>query len=223
MGLKRRLFLCRVFEFVVGLSCSGLVHSVTNNPMPSPMSEKNMMQNGSGIDPSRLLIPSSLDYLMPRLVQAAELAVSSSECVSFVKGELKSINPDKTKPIFRITCKNSESQTFALLINGDSFEFINVIGETRAQQHGRHLHQYWQICRREVEKKTDKMTGVRWPEGGFVEPVSISDEQVNFEIDIDAKGFGGQPLLYRGYCEFQSLKKFSVEIKGRPKMDGQQM
>ncbi|GAB2196720.1 hypothetical protein [Sessilibacter sp. MAH4] len=219
MDLNKHRLLCQKTLFVLCACSSAFASSDQAESIHTQEIEQHMMHTDSNIDPNKLLLPSSLDFLKPRLVQAAEIASASTECVSFVKGELKSIKPDKSKPIFRIICKNTSQQTFALLIDGDNFEFINVKGETRAQQHQRHLHQYWQICRKEIEKKTDKMTGVRWPEGGFVDPVSISDDHVNFEIDIDAKGFGGQPLLYRGYCEFQSLKNFSVELKGRPKAD----
>lgn len=105
-------------------------------------------------------------------------------------------------------------------MDGKKFEIINTAGETKLQQHTRHLNQYWKICQRNLHEKTDRMQGLKWPEGGKMNPSVVDNDRVEYEIDFDAEGFGGEPLKYRGYCLFKNLKNYTVDVKPRPKPEG---
>ncbi len=171
----------------------------------------------TSFDKNRLWLPLSLTHLTPDLHKSAEIALSTPQCVEILRGELHEINPEKTVPIFKFICKSNERYTIATLVNGVNFKVINTSGETKLQQHIRHLNQYWKICQRNLHAQTEKLTSVRWPEGGKFEPSYIDSERVEYEIDFDAQGFGGEPLRYRGYCQFKTLKDYFVEVKPRPK------
>ncbi len=169
------------------------------------------------LDKSRLWLPSSLSYLEPEFYRSASIALSAKQCVEIMRGELLTIDSDRTNPVFKFICKGTESLTVATLVDGEKFEIINTAGDTKLQQHTRHLNQYWKICQRNLHAKTDRLTGLRWPEGGKMKPSYMDDDRVDYQIDFDAQGFGGEPLKYRGYCQFKNLKNFTVEVKPRPK------
>lgn len=165
----------------------------------------------------KLWLPSSQKQLMPNLWQAAQEVMGDEACTELVRGEYMDSKSKPDKPVFRILCRDENRKTYAVLVDGTSFERLHATGETRLQQKQRHLPQYSRRCLQELKSKTERMIKPRWPEGAVLSPTKIDNEAVEYEVDFSAETLTGRYLDYRGYCHFTSLNDLVVEVRPRPK------
>jgi hypothetical protein len=77
---------------------------------------------------AQLLLPRSYQQHLPRLQQAAELALSTDRCERLLQGGLQLDLSRPDHPVFRILCRDQHQQSFAMLVDGIS---LHLLDDTR--------------------------------------------------------------------------------------------
>lgn len=123
---------------------------------------------------SRLWLPKKYQYLMPRLVNAANTVESSQDCVEVVDAQLDVGRSTDTLPVFRIICRNTQGVTYIVRISGDPVsESARKQADEDAKKSAGVSVKQW--------KDSENVTVSASPKGNS-EPVSESDDD---PIDID--------------------------------------
>lgn len=164
-----------------------------------------------------LWLPSRYQRAMPQLEKAVDTVAQSEHCQKVIKGELLESKSQPGKPVFRVICRNESLKTYATIIDGVSFKELHASGETRLEQKQRHLPHYSRVCLNKLKEKAQRMHQPRFPEGSSLEPSLITGERIEFEVDFSAESLNGVELKYRGYCQFESMRDYTMIIKPRPR------
>jgi hypothetical protein len=160
-----------------------------------------------------LWLPAKYKLDMPKLLAAAQMVESGESCKKLVRGEL--LQSSSPQLVFRILCRNEQNQTFVTLVDGNSLELVNLSGETRLEQHQRHIAQYWRKCRDSLQHETEAMINTRWPETRLLQPSILEDERILFEVKFTAENLAGDTLYYLGTCDYAGLSDLTINIKPR--------
>lgn len=82
------------------------------------------------VDIDRLWLPKSHLRHLPRLYDAARLVKDSPRCAEFIEGTSQLDRSTLEHPIFKLTCRAPEGETYSLLVDGPS---LHKLDETRPE------------------------------------------------------------------------------------------
>jgi len=198
--------------------------------------------NANAVVESGLWLPSSYQNHYLTLIRAAKLVEDNADgCVSVIRGELNSRVSSKAHPIFRLTCRNENKRSFAVVIDGLAMEVIDpsypggtvsfpelkrlraleeqrLVEEAKLEAERQELlrqEKLWLACSDKLAERTKSMKERRNLTEG-APPVDLSREDyIKYTIDFDAKGGKGRILRYRAVCEFDPSEKLRLQIRPR--------
>lgn len=190
------------------------------------------------IDPQLLWLPMSYKTYKPELRKAAELVqMKAPNCAKVVQAGLALDQSTLEAPIFKVTCRDANQRTNALLIDGLTLEVVDpdypggrVTFEQLEKEKARlaaeqerlkalELHnQLRDDCHQQLLKRTTKMRKLHWWTV-FAEATPAAevgdDDWVRFQADFDAVDIYAQPLKYRAVCAYHPEQKSQISIKSR--------
>lgn len=82
------------------------------------------------VDLDRLWLPKSYLRHLPRLYDAARLVKDSPRCAEFIEGTSQLDRSSLEHPVFKLTCRSVEGQTYSLLVDGPS---LFTLDDTRPE------------------------------------------------------------------------------------------
>lgn len=196
------------------------------------------------VDRSRLWLPSSYKQHFSELRKVAELAETKApRCVEVVDGSLSESLSTIDKPIFRLICRDESKRTYAMTVDGITFELVDlsrpsgrvsfealelerveaekqaVLDQQEAERQDLLLLQknMWAHCQKQLALKTKNMRALVWHVQDMPVPAVDEDESTIFTADFDAQDIYAKALHYTGECRYQSLDDVTVKI--RPRVD----
>ncbi|WP_317931250.1 hypothetical protein [Halioxenophilus sp. WMMB6] len=165
----------------------------------------------------KLWLPASYARYMGDLIQSAQQVSQFETCRQVIRGELLESQSTAEHPVFRVLCRDQQGQSYAVLVDGDSYEDLHAhVDPPIEEQKGPDLPQYARVCVTELKAKVHRMIKPVWPESDSLAPTLLNDDVVDFEVDFTAENAEGILLKYRGYCHFNSLQELSLDVKPRP-------
>lgn len=189
----------------------------------------------------RFWLPSSYRVAYSKLKKSAERVEQLEHCHRVISGTLHEDYSTREKPVFRITCRDANRKSFALLVDGNSLEKVDrsrpggtvsfeqlererleqlerekqQAERERRQRDLERQKQMWVICQSELKRRTRNMRDVVW----LTESQPLADTavegHVKFEAHFDAKDLQARDLRFRGQCDFVSEENFKVRIRPR--------
>lgn len=182
-------------------------------------------------DESRLWLPITYQTHYLKLKEAAASAESLERCEEIMSGTMDRDRSSRNHPIFRITCRQPNGQSYNEMVDGLSFETLTTSRETKYKLTAEELAQQklaeeqrkqaekektaWSTCAGELVQRIKGMNNIRWLNKEAPEPVSQMDGELEFIIDFDAEAYGGEALHYRSTCHFRSPLDFNLKIGKR--------
>lgn len=77
------------------------------------------------VELEQLWVPKSYLRHLPRLYDAAQLVENSSRCHQFIEGAMALDHSSLEHPVFQFRCRDSERQTYGILVDGPSLEKLD--------------------------------------------------------------------------------------------------
>lgn len=164
------------------------------------------------INQDQLWLPRDYYRHFRALFDAAEMSEQTERCKYVIAGTLSQERSTKDHPVFVITCRDNERQTFAYIVDGLSLEILNRPAppdpELLAQQELElKLEKQWLTCYEQLKLRTQKLRGL----SGFSQnlPAYELDQDKNplFMVDFNAAAEDGTALQFRAQCQFEGDKK----------------
>lgn len=187
--------------------------------------------SAEAFDENRLWLPITYQTHYLRLKEAAASAESLERCEEMLSGTLDRDRSSRDHPVFRITCRQPDGQTYNEMVDGLSFETLTTSRETKYKLTDEELAQKklaeerrqqaekeksaLLVCKDKLQQRVRGMKNIRWLNKGAPEPVSGTDDELVYIIDFDAEAYGGEALHYRSTCHFRSLADFHLKIGKR--------
>ncbi|GAB1256361.1 hypothetical protein NBRC116494_08630 [Aurantivibrio plasticivorans] len=165
----------------------------------------------AAVDPSQLWLPRNYYRYKKALNQAVEVGEATERCRYVIAGTISQGRSKPDHPVFKITCRDKQRQTFAWLIDGLSMEIINRppppnSEELAKQRRMKEYESYWEICSAQIELRTGQMRGVTREVSGMPE-AKEQGKDVVFDVRFNAAGTSGSTLKYLGVCRFAGDEK----------------
>lgn len=187
--------------------------------------------SAESFDESRLWLPITYQTHYLKLKEAAASAESLERCEEILSGTLDRDQSSRNHPIFRITCRQPDGQTYNEMVDGLSFETLTTSREAKYKPTEEELAQQklaeerrkqaekertaLSACEGELRQRVKGMKNIRWLDEEAPEPASRTDGELVFIIDFDAEAYGGEALRYRSTCNFRSQNDFNLKIGKR--------
>ena len=166
------------------------------------------------INRDQLWLPRDYYRHLRTLYKAAEMAEDTERCKYVIAGTLSQERSDIDHPVFVITCRDQQRQTFAYIMDGISLEILNRPSppdpEVAAQQAlQQKLEKKWLACFEQIKRRTQGFRNTSLSQDMPAANV-IDDNNVHFIVDFNATSRSGDALRYRARCEFNGNKKVVV-------------
>lgn len=173
----------------------------------------------AAVDDSLLWLPRNYYRHKRHLYHAAEVAEQTEQCRYVIAGTINQDRSTQEHPVFKITCRDADRQTFAFLVDGLSYDILNrppppdpeEIAKRELQQR---LEKKWMVCFDQLEQRTDALQGLTWSTQDMPEATMNGDDDITFEVDFNAASEAGNVLHYRAQCHFQGDDK-KIDIYSR--------
>lgn len=164
------------------------------------------------VDQSQLWLPRNYYRHFKSLYHAAEVAEATERCRYVIAGTVNLARSSHELPIFQITCRDSERQTFAWIIDGLSYDILNLPPppdpEMVAQQQLREkLQIYWSKCFSQLKTRAGSLRGLAWQTQEMPEAEMAGENDIRFSITFNAIANSGRRLSYIGECHFAEENK----------------
>ncbi len=185
-----------------------------------------------GLDDSRLWLPKSKAELKLKLFRAAKLAEELPDCTDVVSGTLHLKESTEARPVFTIICRNAEHRTYAVLMDGVDYVYLNPppppppppepepepVIDPEVERLAREA-EFWRICESTIQTRSKNMVAVKWLYSTPVVPSYIGEDPDNritrYELPFDAKDIQKHILHFKGVCDFKTVEDFTTELKAR--------
>jgi len=170
------------------------------------------------INQDQLWLPRDYYRHFRSLTKAAEMSEQTERCDHVIAGTLSQERSTKDHPVFIVTCRDQERQTFAYIIDGLSLEILNrppppdpeMVAEKELQLK---LEQYWLACYQQIKRRTQGLRGTNLSQD--LPAAEMQDEEnMQFHVDFNATSMQGHALHFRAECIYESGKK-SIDIHPR--------
>ncbi|MDZ7922979.1 MAG: hypothetical protein U5M23_02775 [Marinagarivorans sp.] len=150
------------------------------------------------LDETRLWLPASYNKYSLALLKAATSALARPRCLEVKRGTLDLSQSTPERAIFRFLCLQVDGQTYAEVIDGNSFTSL-VFEPTKTP-----------ACYERLLTKIQSMHDLVW----LVESGSIVGDQIA-RWDFDAKTPGGDPLNFKAVCSLDKNGDAVVKLSPR--------
>lgn len=114
---------------------------------------------GASVDVEDLWLPKTYNRHLPRLYDAAQLMAQSARCARFIEGQAHLDKTSLEHPVFTLTCRNPEGQTYSLVVDGPSLDVLDATrpsGRVSFEQLEREYQQELEL-ERERERKRQEL------------------------------------------------------------------
>lgn len=106
-----------------------------------------------GVELEQLWVPKSYLRHLPRLYDAAQLVEDSSRCTEFLEGTVAVDQSELEQPVFKLTCRNRDHQTYSLLVDGGSLEKLDDTRPGGSVSFAQLEEEYQQERERQLERE----------------------------------------------------------------------
>ncbi len=171
------------------------------------------------INQDQLWLPRDYYRHFRSLYKAAEISEQTERCSYVIAGTLSQERSNKEHPVFVITCRDSQRQTFAYIVDGLSLEILNRPAapdpEMLAQQElQKEIEKKWMACQEQIKKRTSGLRGIAWLGEELPEAKMEGKTIKGFEKDFNASSPNGYVLHFRANCVYEDDKK-TIDINAR--------
>ena len=159
------------------------------------------------------------------LYKAAEISEQTERCQYVIAGTLSQERSTKEHPVFIVTCRDQERQTFAYIVDGLSLDILNRPAppdpEMLAQQElQKEIEKKWMACQEQIKKRTRGLRGIAWLGQETPEAKMDGDQIIGFEQDFNASDPNGYVLHFKARCHYEGDKKH-IDINARLELENQ--
>jgi hypothetical protein len=159
----------------------------------------------------QLWLPRDYYRHLRALYKAAELSEQTERCQYVIAGTLSQERSTKDHPVFVVTCRDQERQTFAYIVDGLSMEILNrppppdpeLLAERELQLV---LEKKWLACYEQIKKRTQGLRAIAMNQD-MPEAHMDNDNNIAFIVDFNATSMDGFALRYRANCQYAGDSK----------------
>jgi len=170
------------------------------------------------INQDQLWLPRDYYRHLRALYKAAEISEETERCAYVIAGTLSQERSTKEHPVFVITCRDQERQSFAYIIDGLTLDILNrpaapdpeLVAQKEMQLK---LEKLWLACYQQLKLRTQGLRATNLSQD-LPEATMADDNHISFQVDFNATSIQGDTLHYQALCHYEGEKK-TIDINAR--------